>query len=426
MLQTRLLRLRLLAVLFLFPLFVAAQSIQVKGARNPSVNYDRLARIDQLMNEYVQKGWVHGVVTIIIKDNQLVQYKGYGYADIGTKKRMDSNAIFRIMSQTKAIVSVGALMLYEEGKFLLDQPIADFIPAFRNLTVLDKYNAADTTYTTVPARRPVIFRDLLNHTSGIDYADIGSASMRAIYAKAKIPSGLGEFKASLPDRMNALAQLPLAHQPGEKWTYGLNTDLLGCLIEVISGQNLEDYLRQRIFTPLGMNDTWFNLPADKFSRLTTVYTEDSLKRIIPWGHNFRNIDADYPMMAKSYFSGGAGLSSTAFDYAVFLQMLLNKGIYNGRRILSPSTVDLLMQNQIGDLQLGRNKFSLGFEIITEQGAATGAKSKGSFGWGGYLGTSYWADPQKNLVCLFMTQQNPNSHGDLGKKFEVMVYSALEK
>jgi CubicO group peptidase (beta-lactamase class C family) len=425
MIPALLLRLRPVVLFLFLPFFVTAQVIQVKGVSNSHINYERLARIDTLVNEYVRNNWVKGVVTIIIKDNQLVQYKGYGYANAETKKPMAADAIFRIMSQTKAIVSVGALMLYEEGKFLLDQPIADFIPAFRRLVVLDKYNAADTSYTTIPAKRPITFRDLLTHTSGLDYPDIGSGSMRAIYAKAGIPSGLGEFNATLLQKMNALAQLPLAHQPGERWTYGLNTDLLGCLVEVISGMNLEAYLRKKIFEPLGMKDTWFNLPRDKFDRLATVYTEDSLHHIIPWSHTFRGIDPDYPMISKGYFSGGAGMSSTALDYAIFLQMLLNKGKYNGHRILSPRTVELMTQNQIGDLSLGKNKFGLGFEIVTPQAAAAGARSQGTFAWGGYLGTTYWADPEQNMVCLLMTQQTPNSHGDLAKKFEVLVYSALQ-
>lgn len=423
--RVSLLRLFLAVALLFSSLLLSAQVIQT-GKTNPSVDYTRLARIDSLVNEYVSKDWVKGIVTLIIKDNQLVQYKAYGYADAATKKPMTSDAIFRIMSQTKAIVSVGIMMLYEQGKFSLDQPIADFIPAFRNAAVLDKYNAADTTYTTVPAKRPLTFRDLLTHTSGIDYADIGSPSLRAIYAKAGVPSGLGNFKATLLEKMNVLAKLPLAHQPGERWTYGLNTDLLGCLTEIMSGMNLEDYLQQKIFAPLGMKDTWFNLPADRFSRLTTVYTEDAQNHIIPWSHTFRGIDPDYPMMNKQYFSGGAGLSSTALDYAVFLQMMLNKGVYNDHRILSPATVDLMLQNQIGDLSLGKNKFGLGFEIITDPGAAAGPRSKGSFGWGGYLGTTYWADPSKNMVCLILSQQTPNSHGDLFKKFEVLVYSALKQ
>lgn len=411
---------------FILPGSLNAQVIQIKKTQNPAIDYPRLAIIDSVLDEYVSKHWIVGATTLVVKDNQLIQYKGYGFADEETKKPMAANSIFRIMSQTKAIVSAGALILYEQGKFLLDQPIADFIPEFRHPKVMVKYNWSDTTYTAIPAKREITFRDLLTHTSGIGYPDIGNDSMKAIYAKAKISSGLGNIHKSLLEEMKALAGLPLAFQPGEQWMYGLNSDLLGCLIEVISGMNLEDFLRKKIFDPLGMKDTYFNLPKEKFSRLTTVYTENSSGNIIKWSHTFRNIDPDYPMMHKNYFSGGAGLSSTAFDYAVFLQMLLNGGMYNGHRILSPRTIELMTQNQVGELNLGSDKFGLGFQVTTEKGAAIGPRSKGSFSWGGYYGTNFWADPEKKLVCLVMTQQTPNSHPGLAKKFEVAVYQSLKK
>ncbi|HXL56594.1 MAG TPA: serine hydrolase domain-containing protein, partial [Chitinophagaceae bacterium] len=185
-------------MLLLLPLFFTqAQTIETNAKQNPTVNYDRLKSIDTLLNEYINKHWVTGAVTLVVKDNQLIQYKGYGYSDVDTKKPMQHDAIFRIMSQTKAITSVGIMILYEQGKLLLDEPIADFIPAFKNQVVLDKFNAEDTTYTTVPAKRDITFRDLLTHTSGIDYTDIGSATGNAIYTKAGIPSGLGYFNANL-------------------------------------------------------------------------------------------------------------------------------------------------------------------------------------------------------------------------------------
>src|SRR5664279_2734414 len=237
---------------FLLPSFISAQVIEKNGKSNPSVDYERLARIDTLVNDYIKKDWAKAVVTIVVKDNQLVQYKGYGFADAETKKPMPNDAIFRIMSQSKAITSTGILILYEESKLMLDEPIANFIPEFRHPVVLDKYHASDTTFTTVPAKRDITFRDLLTHTSGIDYADIGTDNMNAIYAKAGVPSGLGYFDATLLDKMKVLAKQPLAFQPGERWQYGLNSDLLGCLIEVISGMNLEDFFRKKIFDPLGM------------------------------------------------------------------------------------------------------------------------------------------------------------------------------
>ena len=406
-------------------LFINAQVIET-NRKNDAVNYDRLQRIDEVINDYISKNWLTGAVTIIIKDNQLIQYKGYGYADAELKKPMRNDEIFRIMSQTKAITSVAIMILYEQGKLLLDEPIADFIPEFKNPVVLDKFIAPDTTFTTVPAKRNITFRDLLTHSSGIDYTDIGSANGKAIYAKAGIPSGLGYFDANLVNKMKLLAKQPLMFQPGEKWQYGLNSDLLGALVEVISGMNLEDFFRKYIFEPLEMKDTYFNLPAEKASRLASVYTEDSLHHIIKWSHVFRHIDPDYPLMNKHYFSGGAGLSSTAYDYAVFLQMLLNGGIYNGHRILSPRSVQLMTSGQLDFLYNGSDNFGLGFGITSAKSAARNPRSEGSFAWGGYYGTTYWADPKQHLVCLILTQHTPNTHGDIAAKFEALVYSSLNK
>jgi CubicO group peptidase (beta-lactamase class C family) len=412
-----------IAILFISSLG-QSQVIQT-GTKNNTVDYERLAKIDGLVNEYISKNWLTGAVSIVIKDNQVVQYKGYGYADVATKKPMKNDAIFRIMSQTKAITSIGIMILYEQGKLLLDQPISDFIPEFKHPVVLDKFNDADTTYTTIPATSEITIRQLLTHTSGLDYTDIGSSKVAAIYSKNHIPSGLGYFDADLLERMKALGKLPLSFQPGTKWQYGLNSDLLGCLIEVISGMNLEDFLRKNIFEPLGMKDTYFNVPSSKADRLATVYTEDASNKIIPWSHEFRHIDPDYPLMKKRYFSGGAGLSSTAFDYAIFMQMLLNGGKYNGHQILGKRTVEMITSGQLKEGMFGDDNMGLGFGITSERSAAKGPRNAGSFEWGGYYGTTYWADPKSKLVCLFMTQQNPNSHGDLEGKFEAIVYSSLK-
>lgn len=408
----------------LLPVFVTAQVIQL-NAKNNSVDYERLSGIDAVVNEYINKKWLNGAVSIVIKDNQVIQYKGYGYADADTKKPMQKDQIFRIMSQSKAITSVGIMILYEQGKLLLDQAISDFIPEFKNPVVLDKFNDKDTTYTTVPAKSEITFRQLLTHTSGLDYTDIGSSKVAAIYAKNKIPSGLGFFNVSLLESMKRMAKLPLSFQPGEKWQYGLNTDLLGCLIEVISGMNLEDFLRKNLFEPLGMKDTYFNVPASKANRMATVYTEEANGNIIKWSHTFRNIDPDYPLMNTKYFSGGAGLSSTAFDYAVFMQMLLNGGIYNGHRILSKRTVEMMTSSQLKDGMFGDGGMGLGFGITGKKDEARGPRYAGSFSWGGYFGTTYWADPKAKLVAVFMTQQNPNSHGDVESKFESILYSSLK-
>jgi CubicO group peptidase (beta-lactamase class C family) len=218
--------------------------------------------------------------------------------------------------------------------------------------------------------------------------------------------------------------LPLVHQPGEKWTYGLNVDLLGCLIEVISGQDLETFLHQGIFAPLGMKDTYFNVPADKGDRLTTVYIEDSLHHIIKWSKDHFGIDPGYPLLHKHYFSGGAGLTGTAYDYAFFLQMLLNGGKYNGVQVLAPRTVQLMTSGQLDFMFNGMDNFGLGFQITSEKSARREARNAGSFCWGGYFGTTYWADPKEKMVCLIMTQQTPNSHGEISAKVEQVIYQSL--
>ena len=420
------LRAVLIVVTFVAIINCDAQPVlHASSTPNPSVDYKRLARIDTLMNEYISRGWINGVVTIVVKDGQVVQHKGYGYSDVAAKKPMDKNTIFRIASQTKAIVSAGVLILYDEGKLLLSDPVSKYIPEFAHETVLDKFNAADTTYTTVPAKRDITIKDLLTHTSGLDYPLIGSNEIRAIYAKSNIPSGLGVPDGDLLDKMKALGKLPLVHQPGERWTYGLNTDLLGCIIEVISGMSLQDFLRKNIFTPLGMNDTWFNLPQDKFDRLATVYTEDSLQHVILWGKDNFGIDPDYPKYNKHYFSGGAGLSSTAYDYAIFLQMIMNGGAYNDKQILSRRVVGMMLHPQLDSSFNGKNNFGLGFEIVSDKGAADEPRNEGSFGWGGFFGTTYWCDPKEHLVCLLMTQQTPDSHAEIEVKFEQLVYASLK-
>ena len=391
---------------------------------NPNVNYAHLAYIDSVIKPYIDKNHLVGAVTLVVKDNQLIHYKGHGYADLASKKPMPADAIFRIMSQTKAITSLGILQLFEQGKLNLDQKISDFIPEFKNPTVLKDFNPADSSYTTVPAKREITFRDLLTHTSGIDYTAIGSEKMKAIYAKADIPSGLGKMNATLLAKMKVLGTLPLGHQPGEKFTYGLNTDLLGCLIEVISGKTLDVYFKAHIFDPLGMKESFFNLPEALGSRLASVYTEEN-GQIIPWSPTFRNINPNYPLDKKTYFSGGAGLSMSTFDYAIFLQMLLNGGKYNGKQIIGRRTAELMISPQLAPGLMGNDNFGLGFLLTSEKSAELKPRNKGSFSWGGYYGTTYWADPKEKLIVLIMTQHTPNSHSDFNGKIENIIYGSLK-
>ncbi|GAB4032034.1 serine hydrolase domain-containing protein [Spirosoma jeollabukense] len=393
------------------------------SAETVGMSTARLQRMDAVINEYIAKGRQAGVSVLIARNGRIVYHKAYGQDDMAAKTPLKRDAIVRIASQTKAITSIGAMLLFEEGKFLLDDPVSKYIPSFRNPKVLDKFNEKDSTFTTVPARREITIRQLMTHTSGVGYPVIGSKEMNAIYAKHNIPSGIGTPNRKLAEVMNTLGTLPLAHQPGERWTYSLGDDVLGYLIEIWSGQPLDQFLKTRLFDPLGMNDTYFYLPAAKQNRLAVLYTEDSTRMVRRQAMQF-GMSPDYPKVNGTYFSGGAGLSSTLYDYAIFLQMLLNGGEYNGQRLLSPTTVRLITTNQIGELNHGLDKFGLGFGIATERSAARMPISTGSFDWGGIFGTTYWVDPKEGIVALIYTQKYPNSYGDLTDKFKVLVYQAI--
>lgn len=383
---------------------------------------ERLARLDNAMNDWVDKGWINGAVGLIIRNGKISYYKSVGYNDLETKAALDKEGIFRIASQTKAITSAAVMMLYEEGKFLLEDPVSKFIPSFANAQVLDKFNDKDTTYTTIPAKRQVTIRDLLTHTSGIGYAQIGSKEANSIYAKNKITAGLDVYEGTLADAMTRLGTLPLMHQPGQQWTYGLNVDLLGRLVEIWSGMTLEEFFNERIFKPLDMKDTYFNVPEEKANRLVNFFMEDStgLKKF----EKALGGDMNFPIRKKTYFSGGGGLSSTIYDYAVFLQMLLNGGEYNGKRFLSRNTVRMMTMNQIGDLNLGDNKFGLGFAIVSEKGSSMLPHQAGTYSWGGAFSTTYWVDPKENMVVLLYRQMWGSHDDTVDQAFKVLVYQAI--
>ncbi len=421
--------------LFAFALILLLSSVTLAQKIVPAVtpeaagfSSERLKRIDREMNDWVQKGWAPGCVALIIRDGKIAYYKAAGYNDLEAKTALQKDAIFRIASQTKAITSVAVMILFEEGKLQLDDPVSKYLPAFRRQQVLDKFNATDTTYTTVPAKKEITIRELLSHTSGLGYAQIGSKEANAIYAKHNLTAGINVKNDKLLDAMNRLGKLPLMHQPGEKWTYGLNTDLLGCLVEVISGMTLDEFFKKRIFEPLGMKDTYFQIPGEKAARLVTLYREDSTGKLLKSAANLLNgnlVTPEYPLQPSTYYSGGAGLSSTIYDYAVFLQMLLNGGQYNGQRILSRNTVRIMTMNQIGDLVIrGDDKFGLGFQVITERGSARTPAQAGTFSWGGAFATSYWVDPKEKMVMLFYRQLQNTTHGDVVEKFRALTYQAI--
>ena len=409
---------------------VKSPTLQEAAPASVGMLAERLARIDALLQEYVSKGWIPGASALVARNGKIVYYKSFGHSDREARTPLKRDDIFRIASQTKAITSVGIMMLMDEGKLLLDDPISKYLPEYKELRVLDKFNEKDTTFTTVPAKRQVTVRDLLTHTSGIGYAQIGSPQMNAIYYKAGIVGGIGVDNILLADKMRAMGSLPLFHQPGEKWTYGLNTDLLGYLIEVVSGMNLNDFFRTRIFSPLGMNDTYFYLPEGKRSRLVTLYSDEKEKGLTRMPDTFSingRINPNYPATAGTYFSGGGGLSSTAYDYALFMQLLLNDGEYGGKRLLSKAAVRMMTANQIGQLSMWNgNKFGLGFEYIPESNAGRSVLSPGSYYWGGMFSSTYWIDPKEKIVGQLFLNQFPNSHSEVHEKFKALVYAAISQ
>lgn len=424
---------RAITVILLFVVLQAhSQSsstvLQPSSPATAGFSSERLKRIDQNINEWIKDGRLNGAVALIARNGKIIYNKAFGYDDPAKTKAIQTSSIYRIASQTKAITSVAAMMLFEEGKFLLDDPISKYIPEFTKPTVLDKFNEADSSYTTIPSKSEITIRQLLTHTSGIGYAQIGSKESNAIYAKAGITSGIGVPPGKLlATDMKILAKLPLMHQPGEKFTYGLNTDVLGYLVEVLSGMSLDAFFQKRIFAPLGMNDTYFYVPASKRNRVVTLYEENekilapASKEVIQNGIFL----TDYPKTDGTYFSGGAGLSSTVLDYAIFLQMMLNGGTYNGHRLLSRNSVRMMTMNQIGNLNLGVNKFGLGFGITTEAGSAQMPMQEGTFDWGGAFSTTYWVDPKEKLVGLLFRQLWKTSHGEAQNKYKVLVYQAME-
>ena len=379
----------------------------------------RLARIDTFIERLIAERQIPGAVVMLVKDGRVAYHKAFGERDLGTHAPERTNDIFRIASQTKAVTSLAAMMLWEEGRFQLDEPVGRYLPEFNEQTVLTKFNPADSSYESKPTRSRMTIRQLFTHTSGLDYPTIGSEEFRAIYAKAGVPSGIDAKGAVLADKMRVLAKLPLAHEPGERFTYGLSVDVLGRLVEVWSGMSLDQYFRTRIFEPLKMHDTWFNLPEDRFGRLVALH-RDSSGTLRAVHELLEGVNPDFPTQHGTYFSGGGGLSSTTADYARFLQLFLNGGELDGLRLLSRKTVELMLTNQVPDLPIA---FGLGFALETPANDYRSPLTVGSFAWGGAFNTTYWVDPKERLIGLVYT----NVYGSslkLGDYFKVLVYSAM--
>jgi CubicO group peptidase (beta-lactamase class C family) len=388
---------------------------------------ERIARIDSMCQNAVKKGDLPGIVALVARNGKIALWKAYGMADEQSGRILKRDDIFRIASQSKAITSTAVMLLWEEGKFQLDDPVSKYISAFKNPQVLKTFRYSDTTFTAEPAKSEITIRQLLNHTSGIGYGVIdGDERMKMIYQKAGVTDLFTSERITIAESIKKLAQLPLHHEPGEKFTYSEGLDVLGYFIEVVSGMPFDVFLKTHIFDPLGMHDTRFYLPAEKAGRLVAVQQKNRNGQWERYPVTF--YDPDYPVKgAKSFFSGGAGLSSTAKDYATFLQMYLNGGEYNGVRILSRTTVESIMGNQTGALWGSPDKYyGLAFGVVTRQGQDKGGiGSAGTFDWGGYFNTQYFADPKEKYIGILMKQTQGDVSDDTGWMFRQLVGQSVD-
>jgi CubicO group peptidase (beta-lactamase class C family) len=402
---------------------VRASGTSREPSRNSAFSTERLARIDRVLQQYVDESRIAGAVALVLRDGQPVYERAVGWSDKEAGRRMTMETIFRIASQTKAVTSVAILSLVEEGKIGLNDPVSRFIAPFAKTTVAVRQEGS---VTFVPAKRPITIRDLLTHTAGISYGT--QSDVASLYeAKGLGPAaGFGWYTADknepICETMERLASLPFSAQPGEAWVYGYNTDVLGCVVERVSGMALDEFVRTRITDPLGMKDTRFFLSTDERDRLAVLYGNGNDGRIARSPAGARG-QGDYVDGPRRSFAGGAGLLSTARDYARFLEMIRHGGVLEGTRILAPRTVELMTTNQVGSLHsttgLG---FGLGFQT-TDRYGANGFDSEGAFGWGGAYGTLYRVDPDARLVIVLMIQLLPNTT-DLREKFPTLVYQAL--
>jgi CubicO group peptidase (beta-lactamase class C family) len=388
---------------------------------------NRLNRIDDAINAEIAAGKIPGAVALVLRNGNVAYFKSFGFADVDSKVPMQNDSIFRIASMSKAITSVAAMTLYEQGHFQLNDPVAKYIPEFAEMAVVSAVDDDGNVLSTVAATTPIKIIDLLTHTSGISYPFISSRVQKS-YVDAGVIDGITVKDTTLASQMALLAKQPLLFEPGSEFAYGLNTDLLGYLIEVISGQSLAEFFATEIFAPLDMHDSFFYLPKDKADRLATLYADVGDGGLVVSQGDESTIfldDPRYPVSgARSYFSGGAGLSSTAHDYGRFLQMLLNDGELDGARILSRKSVELIRVARVDWDDDQVPDFALGFQVVSDLGKNDELGSVGSYSWGGAFYTSFWVDPREDLVGVFMSQARPVS-SDISDKFSTLVYQALE-
>lgn len=383
---------------------------------------ERLQRLSDVLQEYVDDGRLAGAVALVARYDRVAYLEPFGYRDLESRSPMPDDAIFRIASQTKALVSVAIMMLQEQGLLLITDPVGKYLPEFQTTTVAEP--SEDGGYEVVEAERAITIRDLLTHTSGISYG-YGVAADR--WAEAGIQGWyFADRDEPIRNTVERMAALPFDAQPGERWIYGYSTDILGAVVERVSGLSLDEFLRTRVFEPLGMGDTHFYLPEAKGERLTVVYsaTENGTIERAPDPGKMVG-QGDYVEGPRKSFSGGAGLLSTANDYARFLQMLLNGGEIDGTRILSRKTVELMTVDHVGELQLSDGVgFGLGFSVVKDLGTRGSPGSVGEFGWGGAYHSVYWVDPEEQLVVVYLTQLIPANGIDDHGKLRALVYQAL--
>jgi CubicO group peptidase (beta-lactamase class C family) len=408
-----------LAGLFLAAFALQAADLPKAKPQEVGLSAERLERLSRTLQEYVDSGRLAGLVVLAARDGKVAYHRAFGKLDPAAGTPMPLDAIFRVASQTKAVTSTAVMILQEEGKLLIDDPISKYIPEFAPARVAVPAPGKDAQgYATVPLKRAITIRDLLTHTAGISY---GTGPAKEAWAAAGLSGWfLADKNISIGEVIKKLAGLPFDAQPGEQFLYGYNTDILGYLVEVVSGMSLADFIEKRITAPLGMVDTHFFLPESKIGRFTPVYgvaEKGGLKLIEDPRDSF------YFKGPRKCFAGGAGLLATAEDYARFLLMLQNGGELGGVRILSPKTVELMTVDHVGSLY-GPQGFGLGFWVTDRLGRNGQPGTVGSFGWGGAYHTTYWVDPVEKLVCVLMTQLLPAGDSDLHSKFRALIYQAI--
>ena len=410
---------------YLLASVLPAQELTPAKPESVGLSSERLERIATDVQRAIDEKRIAGAVTLVARRGHVAWLKAQGMQDREAGKPMPTDAIFRICSMSKAITSLAVMMLYEEGNFLLDDPVSKYIPEFKNPKILVK-PASGASYT-IPATREITVRNLLTHTSGITYP--WNSDLGPMYKDAKVADGLSQYDGTIQDSVKHLAGLPVLFNPGERFEYSLGLDVLGYFVEVISGKTFDEFLRTRIFEPLGMQDTYFFVPDNKANRLATAYTwypGKGLQRFpdAPIVEGSFQYSADYPTKGpKKLFSGGAGLCSTATDYARFCQLMLNGGKLGNTRLLSRKSVELMTHDQLGKMG-GDQSFGIGFGISGEKTPLTELGSPGEYNWGGFFYTAFSIDPKEQMITVFMAQVHPDGGRDLEGLFHALAYQAI--